>query len=67
VKFSWLRVIEATVVLLFVLQATRTLFSTLFGVIYDAVFAGPFTPLVAVIGVLVLLSYLAPPPWLVCR
>jgi len=46
--------------LLFALQATRTLFSTLFGVIYDAVFTGPFTPLVVVIGVLVLLAYLAP-------
>ena len=59
-KFLWLRLIEATVVLLFILQATRTLFSTLFGLIYDAVFTGPYTPLVAVIGVLVLLAYLAP-------
>ncbi len=59
-KFPWLRWIEATVVLLFTLQATRTLFSTLFGVIYDAVFAGPFTPIVGLIGVLVLLAYLAP-------
>jgi len=59
-KFSWLRLVEATLVLLFVLQATRTLFSTLFGLIYDAVFAGPFTPLVAVAGILVLLAYLSP-------
>lgn len=59
-KFPWLRWIEATVVLLFTLQATRTLFSTLFGVIYDAVFAGPFTPMVVIIGVLVLLAFLAP-------
>jgi endonuclease/exonuclease/phosphatase family metal-dependent hydrolase len=60
VKFPWLRLIEATLVLLFVLQAIRTLFATLFGVIYDAVFAGPFTPMVAVIGVLVLLAFLSP-------
>jgi len=60
VKSPWLRLIEATAVLLFVLQATRTLFSTLFGVIYDAVFAGPFTPIVALIGLLVLLAYLSP-------
>lgn len=59
-RFPWLRLVEATAVLLFVLQGTRTLFSALFGVIYDAVFAGPFTPLVVVIGILVLLAYLAP-------
>jgi endonuclease/exonuclease/phosphatase family metal-dependent hydrolase len=59
-RHPWLRLIEATIVLLFVLQATRALFSTLFGVIYDAVFTGPFTPLVAVIGLLALLAFLAP-------
>jgi endonuclease/exonuclease/phosphatase family metal-dependent hydrolase len=63
-KSGWLRWIETTVMLLFTLQATRTLFSTLFGVIYDALFAGPFTPMVAVIGALVLLAFLA--PLLVC-
>lgn len=59
-KFPWLRWIEATVVLFFTLQATRTLFSTFFGVLYDAVFAGPFTPLAALISLLVLLAFLAP-------
>jgi len=34
-----LRIFEATAVLLFFLQALRVLFSSLFGVIYDAVFA----------------------------
>jgi endonuclease/exonuclease/phosphatase family metal-dependent hydrolase len=60
VKFPWLRLIEATAVLLFVLQATRTLFSTFLGVLYDAVFAGPFTPVAVLIGLLVLLAFLAP-------
>jgi endonuclease/exonuclease/phosphatase family metal-dependent hydrolase len=59
-RFPWLRLVEATAVLLFVLQGTRTLFSALFGLIYDAVFAGPFTPLVIVVGLLVLLAYLTP-------
>ncbi|MFZ5917928.1 MAG: endonuclease/exonuclease/phosphatase family protein [Chloroflexota bacterium] len=57
---SWLRTLEATLLLLVFLQAMRALFSTLFGVIYDAVFAGPFTPWVMVIGALVLLAFLAP-------
>jgi endonuclease/exonuclease/phosphatase family metal-dependent hydrolase len=59
-RFPWLRLIEATAVLLFTLQAVRALFSTLFGVIYDAVFARPFTPVVALIGLLMLLAFLAP-------
>ncbi len=59
-KFPWLRLIEATTALLFTLQAVRTLFSTLFGVIYDAVFAGPFTPVAALVGLLLLLAFLTP-------
>ncbi len=59
-RFTWLRWIEATAVLLLTLQAVRTLFATLFGVIYDAVFAGPFTPLVIVFGLLLLLAFLSP-------
>ena len=58
---SWyLRWIEASAMLLFTLQAVRTLFATLFGVLYDALFAGPFKPLVVVIGLLILLAFLAP-------
>jgi len=36
-----LRTVEAAAILLFLVQAVRVLFSVLFGVIYDAVFAGP--------------------------
>jgi endonuclease/exonuclease/phosphatase family metal-dependent hydrolase len=55
-----LRFIEATAVFLFTLQAIRVLFSVLFGIIYDAVFAGPMTPGVVVIHLLLLLAFLSP-------
>ena len=35
------RTLEATAVLLFLLQSVRALFSVLFGLIYDTVFSGP--------------------------
>jgi len=56
----FLRSIEATAVVLFFLQAIRVLFSVLFGIIYDAVFEGPFTLDVVVIHGLVLLALLTP-------
>ncbi|TEU22237.1 MAG: hypothetical protein E3J21_00460 [Anaerolineales bacterium] len=55
-----LRFVEATAVFLFTLQAIRVLFSVLFGIIYDAVFAGPMTPVVIVIFLLLLLAFLSP-------
>jgi endonuclease/exonuclease/phosphatase family metal-dependent hydrolase len=55
-----LRFVEATAVFLFTLQAIRVLFSVLFGIIYDAVFAGPMTPMVVVIHLLLLLAFLSP-------
>ena len=55
-----LRAVEATAVLLFLLQAIRVLFSVLFGIIYDAVFEGPMTLSVAIAHALVLLALLAP-------
>jgi endonuclease/exonuclease/phosphatase family metal-dependent hydrolase len=55
-----LRFVEATAVFLFTLQAVRVLFSVLFGIIYDAVFAGPMTPGVIVIHLLLLLAFLSP-------
>jgi hypothetical protein len=55
-----LRFVEATAVFLFTLQAIRVLFSVLFGVIYDAVFAGPMTPMVIGIHLLLLLAFLSP-------
>ena len=55
-----LRFVEATAVFLFTLQAVRVLFSVLFGVIYDAVFAGPMTPTVIGIHLLLLLAFLSP-------
>ena len=55
-----LRLVEATAVFLFTLQAIRVLFSVLFGIIYDAVFAGPMTSGVIVIHLLLLLAFLSP-------
>ncbi len=58
-------VVEATAVFLFFYQALRVLFSVLFGLIYDALFAEtmPMTPvgLVLVLVILALLSPLAAP------
>ncbi len=55
-----IRTMEASAVLLFFIQAVRTLFSVLFGVIYDAIFTGPLTLGAVVINVLVLAAFLAP-------
>jgi endonuclease/exonuclease/phosphatase family metal-dependent hydrolase len=55
-----LRFVEATAVFLFTLQAIRVLFSVLFGIIYDAVFAGPMTLMVIGIHLLLLLAFLSP-------
>jgi len=54
------RAIEATAVLLFFLQAVRVLFSVLFGIIYDAVFAGPMSLMMVVSVLLTLLAFLTP-------
>ncbi|KPL23621.1 MAG: hypothetical protein AMJ93_04260 [Anaerolineae bacterium SM23_84] len=59
-KQGTIRAIEASAVLLFFIQAVRTLFSVLFGVIYDAIFAGPLTVGAVVINVLVLGAFLVP-------
>jgi endonuclease/exonuclease/phosphatase family metal-dependent hydrolase len=55
-----LRTVEAVGVLLFFLQALRVLFSVLFGIIYDSVFAGPLSMLMVVSVLLALLAFLAP-------
>jgi len=52
--------VEAIVILLFFLQAVRVLFSVLFGIIYDAVFAGPMS-LTMVVSVLLALFVLLTP------
>ena len=59
-RSSW-RVVEAAAILLFWLQAVRTLFSMLFGVIYDALFDAqiPLT-LVALIALAVIVAWAAP-------
>ncbi|UCC75333.1 MAG: hypothetical protein JSW37_07335, partial [Anaerolineales bacterium] len=59
-KQRMIRAIEASAVLLFTIQAVRTLFSVLFGVIYDAIFTGPLTLGAVVIDVLVLAAFLTP-------
>lgn len=55
-----LRLVEATTVLLFFLQALRVVFSVLFGIIYDQVFAGVPTAWLAISVLLVLLALIAP-------
>lgn len=55
-----IKCIEATAVTLFFIQAVRVLFSILFGVIYDALFVGPFTLGAIVANVLVVAAFVAP-------
>ncbi len=55
-----LRLVEATTVLLFFIQALRVVFSVLFGIIYDQVFAGTPDAWLAISVLLVLLSLVAP-------
>ena len=59
------RMLEAASVLLFFLQAVRVLFSVLFGIIYDQVFAGPVTYWLFISILLVIGAFLA--PWLTPR
>ncbi len=55
-----LRLVEATTVLLFFLQALGVIFSVLFGIIYDQVFAGSPTAWLAISVLLVLLALVVP-------
>ena len=57
---SWPRLATATLVLLFFLQALRALFSTVFGILYDQIFAGSPTAWLPVSLLLVVLSMAAP-------
>ncbi|MGC8787027.1 MAG: hypothetical protein ACP5Q1_06340, partial [Anaerolineae bacterium] len=59
-KQPLIRLVVATAIFLFFIQAVRVLFSVLFGVIYDAIFAGPLTAYAIVANLLVLLAFLAP-------
>jgi endonuclease/exonuclease/phosphatase family metal-dependent hydrolase len=59
------RTVEAVAILLFFVQAVRVLFSVLFGIIYDSVFAGPMTgqrgwPFMVISVLLALLAFLTP-------
>jgi endonuclease/exonuclease/phosphatase family metal-dependent hydrolase len=56
----WLLGIVSTMVVLFFVQALRALFSTMFGILYDQVFAGTPTAWLPVSLLLVLLSMAAP-------
>jgi endonuclease/exonuclease/phosphatase family metal-dependent hydrolase len=56
----FLRFVEATSVLLFFLQALRVIFSVLFGIIYDQVFAGSPGVWLVISVLLVLLALLCP-------
>lgn len=55
-----MHLVEATAIFLFFVQAVRVLFSVLFGVIYDAIFAGPLTAYAIIANVLVFLAFLTP-------
>jgi endonuclease/exonuclease/phosphatase family metal-dependent hydrolase len=55
-----LRTAEAAAILLFFVQAVRVLFSVLFGIIYDSVFAGPMSLFMVVSVLLALLAFLTP-------
>jgi endonuclease/exonuclease/phosphatase family metal-dependent hydrolase len=59
--FRLFRALEATAVLLFLVQAVRVLFSVLFGLIYDAIFAEtmPFSTL-GIVMLFVVVAFLTP-------
>lgn len=54
------RMLEASSVLLFFLQAVRVLFSVMFGIIYDQVFAGPLDYWLFLSVLFVVAAFLAP-------
>ena len=56
----WLHLIVGAMVMLFFVQALRALFSTMFGILYDQIFAGTPTAWLPVSLLLVLLSMVAP-------
>ena len=56
----WLHLIVGAMVMLFFVQALRALFSTMFGILYDQIFAGTPTAWLPVSLLLVLLSMAAP-------
>ena len=57
---EWLRLATGTIILLFFLQALRALFSMLFGILYDQIFAGSPTAWLPVSLLLVTASLLGP-------
>jgi endonuclease/exonuclease/phosphatase family metal-dependent hydrolase len=59
-KSQVMRLMEGTAVALFFVQAIRVLFSVLFGVIYDALFVGPFSLSAVMILALLVAAFLAP-------
>ncbi|MGQ9586244.1 MAG: endonuclease/exonuclease/phosphatase family protein [Anaerolineae bacterium] len=59
-RHELLGTVETVAILVFFLQAIRALFSLLFGVIYDALFVGPFTLSAVAIIVLTFLAFLSP-------
>jgi len=59
-RHKFLSTIETVAVLVFFLQAVRVLFSILFGVIYDALFVGPFSLSAAAIILVTFLAFLSP-------
>jgi endonuclease/exonuclease/phosphatase family metal-dependent hydrolase len=59
-KRSIFRLLQASSVLLFVLQALRVIFSVLFGIIYDGIFEGPFTSWLIISNILIILSFVVP-------
>ena len=55
-----LRLIEASSVILFFIQSLRVIFSVMFGIIYDQVFAGSPNAWLAISNLLLLAAFIAP-------
>ena len=55
-----LRILEAVCIWLFFIQALRVIFSVLFGIIYDQVFAGPLDAWLGISVILVVFAFTLP-------
>ncbi|HIQ06414.1 MAG TPA: hypothetical protein EYH31_12140 [Anaerolineae bacterium] len=59
----WQFGLAVTLLLWFYLQGIRALFSRLFGVVYDALFVGPFSLSASLILLIAFLAFILPPLW----
>lgn len=59
-KGALFRLLQSSSVLLFIFQSLRVIFSVLFGIIYDGIFEGPFTPWLVISNVLIIVAFISP-------